>query len=200
MKLLRSWPKNPPPGRPHVVDSIPRLEMDNYDYSVLAQLQDDVLLLEWDIAVGKDELVGFARRAAATPNQVLVAPYRHYPEAYGADPSSGFPQYGFAQSTWVHRYWSGPADPNMFRFVETGAPWCNLWGFGLTYLPQQVITGYLNARQVDWGFDDTSLSEWHFRFVEQRVPIDWDTRPVHLHYAVPVEQIETEATKAGARA
>lgn len=178
-----------------MVDAIPRLEMDRYDYSVLAQPQDDVLLLEWDIAVDKDQLLSFARRAAATPGKVLVAPYRHYPEGYGADPRSGF-----TQPAWVHRYWSGPADPNMLRFVETGAPWCNLWGFGLTYLPQQVITGYLEQRGPDWGFCDTSMSEWHFRFVEQRVPIDWSTRPVHLHYAVPVEQIEAEATRAGATA
>ncbi len=61
-----------------MVDPLERVVIDNHDYKALAELDSDVLLLEWDIAVGKEDVEAFARRAKATPGDVLVAPYLLY--------------------------------------------------------------------------------------------------------------------------
>src|SRR6266705_1341970 len=78
MRLIRSWPAKPPAGRACVQDGMERLVMDGYDYRCIEAIDDDVLLLEWDIAIGEHELVRFAERARQAPDRVLVAPYPLY--------------------------------------------------------------------------------------------------------------------------
>lgn len=166
MRLVRSWPFRIPEGRSHVVDRVERLVIANHDYRRLAELDDDVLLLEWDIAVGREDLAGFAQRALSTPDQVRVAPYRIYnPDAM-----------------WAHRTWSGrgPGAAGAQPVAE-GAPSCNLFGLGLAYLPRALIDGFIESR---WArhFGDCEFSMWHFHHVRRDVPVDWAVRPVHLNY------------------
>lgn len=171
MRLLRSWPATVPAGRAYVQDNMPRLVMDRFDYRpVLDEINDDVLLIEWDLAIGKEDLAEFARRAKAAPEDVLVAPYRLYHASSGKDR---------VKPVWVHRrYESGG-----LVHVQEGDPVCHLWGLGMTYLPRDIVRAFLDAG--DWTLSDGALSGWHYRHVRPNVPITWDIRPVHLHYQIP---------------
>lgn len=47
MRWLRSWPARQPYGRPHVVDRLERLVIDDYDYTPLGEIDDDAIIIEW---------------------------------------------------------------------------------------------------------------------------------------------------------
>lgn len=175
MRLLRSWPETIPPRRGYVVDEIPRLVMSKFDYrAVLADLDDDVLLIEWDLAVGKEDLAAFAARAKRSRDEVLVAPYRLYHASSGRDRPN---------PVWVHRVYEGEGPAESLRHVTEADEYCHLWGLGLTYLPRWIVREFLDA--WDGTLSDGALSGWHYRNVKKDVPITWDIRPVHLHYQIP---------------
>ena len=173
MKLLRSWPSQPPAGRARVEDSIPRLIMDEYDYRILGDADGDVLLLEWDIAVGRDELVRFARRAQENPDRVIVAPYPIYRSTIGL--------HDIGQPVWPYRRYS--ADEQTARFVQPTDTHCHLFALGMAYLPAAVVKQFL--ADYPGHFSDVSFSGWHYRNIEPEVPIAWDCAAVHLNYAIP---------------
>jgi hypothetical protein len=174
MRLVRSWPGRIPEGRAHVVDDIERLVINNHDYKPLAAIDDDVLLLEWDIAVGQEDLRHFAEHAHRDPTRVLVAPYRIYADAYN-----------LPADIWAHRHWGGDGtgtiSPNGATPVATGDPTCNLFGLGMCYLPREVVREFAD---IAWSshFGDTQFSMWHYQHVTREVPICWDVHPVHLNY------------------
>lgn len=173
MRLIRSWPATVPEGRSYVVDGLERLVIANHDYRSLAVVGDDVLLLEWDIAVSKEDLSLFAAEAAASPERVLVAPYRIYYEHMLTAP------------VWAHRRWDGEprgmSSPVGATPVSTGDPLCNLFGLGMAYLPAKLIRRHL-ADGWSNHVGDVEFSMWHYLTVSQDVPICWDVRPVHLNY------------------
>lgn len=163
MRLVRSWPEVIPQGRAHVIDEIQRIVIKDYDYaSTLRDLDDDVLLLEWDIAVGQEDLWAFAQRATAASDGVLVAPYRLYPEGTG-----------LLGPVWAHRR-------NYLEFVDEDEPVCWMFGLGMVYLPRHLLAAFDGDR-----LDDGLFSEWHYQKVGKPVPICWDVRPVHLNYLTP---------------
>lgn len=174
MRLIRSWPGHIPDGRAHVVDDIERLVINNHDYKPLAAIDDDVLLLEWDIAVGQEDLRHFAEHAAQARSRVLVAPYRIYADAYN-----------LPGDIWAHRRWDGNGlgtiSPTGAVPVATDDPSCNLFGLGMCYLPREV---HRHFAAIAWAshFGDTAFSMWHYQHVAREVPICWDVRPVHLNY------------------
>lgn len=174
MRLLRSWPRTIPEGRAYVVDEVERLVIDNHHYGPLLDVDDDVLLLEWDIAVGQEDLYGFADTARQDPGRVLVAPYLIYADAYQ-----------LPADIWAHRAWDGTGlgtiNPVGARPVETGAAFCNLFGLGMVYLPRPIIRQFFVGR-YSAHFGDTEFSMWHYQHVAKQVPIAWDVRPVHLNY------------------
>lgn len=172
MKFLRSWPQVVPPHRAHVVDDIPRHVMQDYSYRGLSDYNDDILLIEWDMAVGIEDLTRFRAHIADAPDRVVVAPYKVYESTTRPTPLSCGP-------VWVHRKYVGAKESS--RFVDEFEPDADLWGLGLTYLPRDIIREFMEY----WPghFSDTSLSGWHFdRY--GAVPIAWDVRPVHLHYTI----------------
>jgi hypothetical protein len=177
VKLVRSWPDRIPGGRAHVVDDIPRIVLDRYDYKPLAGVGDDVLLLEWDMAVGQADLQAFAERAQQSPDRVLVAPYVIYADSYG-----------LPADVWAHRWWAGDGagtiSPAGAVPVQTGDPVCQLFGLGMCYLPATLIRRFA---ALSWSshYGDTEFSMWHYERVTHDVPIMWDVRPVHLHYQTP---------------
>lgn len=183
MKLLRSFPRAIPPGRNYVVDGTPKLLMEQLDYRppLEAMPPDDILILEWDIAVAKDDLVTFARRAARSPEQILVAPYKLY---------KGTKYSGLKADMWVHRRWDGVCDPPYSAFpdhehwrpVEEGEPTCNLFGFGMTYFPRHIIECFLAVGAN--CMSDTPFGVWHYQNVAEEVPIAWDCPAVHLNYEI----------------
>lgn len=177
MQLVRSWPAYIPQDRTgYVVDAIERVHMTNHDYRPLFEnASDDLLLLEWDVAVSKEDLVSFADAARDNPDRILVAPYRIYYEHMLDEP------------VWAHRSWGGEpvgmANPVGAQPVATGDPVCNLFGLGMIYLPLQLMKKCARSR---WSntIGDVQFSMWHYANVTQDVPIAWDVRPVHLNYAM----------------
>lgn len=170
MKLIRSRPSRPRPDRAYVVDSAQAVTVDHYDYRGLADVGDDVIQLDWDIAVAKQDLREFAARARCTPDRVLVAPYPIYPDT----------RPGLPGITWPFRRYVGP---DRLRYVREGEPFCHLFGFGMVYLPRNLIAGFC-ADHPDANFDDNAFAGWHYRNVREEVPIEWDIRPVHLNYDI----------------
>lgn len=178
MKLIRSWPSTIPEGRGYVVDGIERLVMGGYDYRCLDAIDDDIVLIEWDIAVGGEQLERFMNRAADEPGQVRVAPYLLYPASTRAK-----------TPFYVHRW--RDAGRNLY---VTGPEYthCHQFGFGLIYLPREYVAGFMEhlatQQHREVKFSDTTFSYWHFRNAprpNRTVPIDWDCHAVHLHYDLP---------------
>lgn len=173
MKVIRSWPEQVPEGRCYVVDTLPRLVMRDYDYRCLGDVDDDVVLLEWDVAVSREDLQVFIDRAKANPNRVIVAPYRLYTTTRE---SRDLPK-----TVWAHRRYVSETR-SAAHFVDEGEPTCHLFGLGMAYLPKRIVRDFLD----DWPghFNDASFSGWHYLNVSQETPITWDVRPVHLHYLI----------------
>lgn len=168
MRLIRTWPHRIPDGRNYVVDDVEKLVIRQYDARALATLGDDVLVLEWDIAVSREDLAHFAEHARADPDRVLVAPYRLYP-----------PAWGLRKPIWSPRKMPGniPAQP--------GDPVCHYFGLGMTYLPKVLLDRFTRTWLRDnpaGNLTDETFSRWHYLNCDQDVPICWDVRPVHLHY------------------
>lgn len=174
MKLIRSWPASVPAGRAHVVDTVERLVIEQFGYQSLDQVEDDVLLIEWDIAIDREGLQRFAECARGDQHRVLVAPYRlYYPE--------------LPEPVWAHRLWGGEPvgqhHPVGCTQVTEDDKNCNLFGLGMAYLPREIIRAVVDAKPAS-RIGDTELSMWHYRNVATDVPICWDVRPVHLHYDI----------------
>lgn len=174
MKLVRSWPLHVPAARNHVVDDAPRLINDRYSYRGLVELDDDVVQLDWDTAMAREDLERFVELARQRPAEVLVAPVPVYPDS----------RRGLQRTIWNLRCYAG----DTLREIREGEPTCDLFGFGLVYLPKDMIRGFADRwrAELDAGtvrFDDTGFAGWHHRtFGPARVA--WDVRPVHLHYRV----------------
>lgn len=177
MIVVRSWPEEVPLGRAHVVDDLPRFVMHDYDYRRLTELGDDVLLIEWDIAVSMEDLTRFAGQARSEPGQVRVAPYRLY-AGTGSNTALSRP-------VWAHRRYFDPAIRATCAFVDDDEPTCHLFGLGMAYLPHAVLTRF--TREFPGHFSDGTFSAWHHANVAAETPISWDVRPVHLHY--PIEEL-----------
>lgn len=77
---------------------------------------------------------------------------------------------------WAHRQ----AIPAGGGWVSDGEPVCDLFGFGLVYLPLGLVRCYLATRPEVTG--NAEFSRWHHEHGHGPVPIHWDVRPVHLHY------------------
>lgn len=165
MRLIRSWPARVPRNRAHVVDNLPKLIMDGWDYAPIVDVNDEgVILLEWDIAIDREGLERFTAAAQADPEHVRVAPFRIYQTTAHSYP---------IKPHWAHRRADGTR-------VEEGEPTCTLFAFGMIYFPPGITRRYLD--EVPGHFSDGSFSGWHHNNVAPEVPIMWDVRPVHLHY------------------
>jgi len=175
VRLIRSWPLRQPTGRNCVIDDAERLYNDNYDYSGLVEVDDDVIHLDWDTAVTREALVRFADLCRAEPESVRVAPQRIYSDS----------RRGLAETIWNMKRYEG----NGMRYLHTGEPSCHLFGFGMVYLPQALIRGFVDwfAQELADGsmtLNDIAFSGWHHRNIKQETPVAWDCETVHLHYQI----------------
>ena len=183
MLLLRSFPATIPPHRAYVVDELPRFTQSDYDYTGLADLGADICLIEWDIAVAREQLERFMTHAAARPRDVLVAPHRLYHVAHD-------------EPVWAHRVVDADGSERWLRSGELEADYV---AFGLIYLPQTLIQAFVSAPAPERGrspflpaacgytdcrFIDQTFSVWHRHALGRRVAVDWTVRPVHLHYTI----------------
>jgi hypothetical protein len=165
MLVVRAWPGSPPAGRPHVVDGWPRVPVDDYDYRPLLPACGTgagVVSMDWDTAASREDLLAFARQAAADPAGILAAPVRTY---HGPRPG----QWNLA---W--------ADGRIVGEDERPAE-VPLFGFGLVYLPRALLAAFV-TQHPDWRLTDTAFSSWHYETAGRGVRVAWSVRPVHLHY------------------
>lgn len=177
MKLIRSWPAEIPEGRSYVMDDIPKLVMSGFDYRCLVDVDDDVCLIEWDIAVGGEQLATFMARAVAEPDRVRVAPYLLYRGGRrgGRHGTTQIPYYVHRVVSQTQKRWARPDDTH-----------CQMFGFGLTYLPARFVRGFADHLKPHNQFTDSTFSRWHMLTAPNRnVPIDWDCHAIHLHYETP---------------
>ena len=192
MRWIRSYPATIPAGRAFVIDALPRLGLTDYDYTPLGAIDDDICLLEWDMAASAEDIATFTEHARARPNAVCVAPYRLYRPSVAEAPTAG---------VWAHRrvtdepLFASGARPGE-RWVFEGEPEADYVGFGLIYLPRDLIRAFLSAAAPERGrpmnvpigeyadkrFTDSTFSAWHHRQGYGPVPITWAVRPVHLHF------------------
>lgn len=176
MRLIRSFPAGQiPQWRNYVVDDAERNLNSDYSYRGLVAYGDDLVHLDWDVAVSREDLAAFAQRAAKDPDRVLVGPQR-------VDVGDG--RRYLRRPVWNMRVYDG----TQLRHVRDGEPTCDLYGFGLVYLPAQLLTEFENMHRaaLDAGtvrFDDTGFSGWATKKYGP-AGIDWTIRPVHLHYRI----------------
>ena len=175
MRLVRSFPEQVPEGRNYVVDDAPRLLNRDHDYRGLINLADDVIQLDWDTAVSREDLETFAKRTRSNPDRVLVAPVLVYPSRK---------RRGLTTPVWnVRRYLPGGQAMRYCTPQDTGA---HLFGFGMVYLPAELLAGFarvLGSPQFP-RFGDMEFAGWHHRHVTPEAEIAWDVRPVHVHYRI----------------
>lgn len=169
MKVIRSFPRTVPAGRNYVIDDCVRFVNDDYDYRGLAAFGDDLIHLDWDTAVSRDDLIAFAKLARQAPDRVLVAPVR-------VEPGS---RAGLGEGVWNCRnYFNGGMS---MRLARPGDAECDLFGFGMLYLPHVVLARF----EFEWSgrFGDIEFAGWHQRKYG-RAALTWAVRPVHLHYRI----------------
>jgi hypothetical protein len=165
VRWVRTWPAKIPTGRAHVADLLPRIEMTGYNYvPVLEQLDGDTVIVEWDLAVSYEDRALFTAACLAEPDRVRVAAYRLYPR------STALPE-----PVWAHRRWG--RHPG---WITEGEPFCDMFSFGLVYLPHAIVGKYLATGPEVTG--DSIFSQWHHDQGLGPVPVAWDVQPVHLHY------------------
>src|SRR6185312_1555996 len=126
MRLVRSWPRRIPAGRQGVTDTLEKLVIDEFDYTPLGAIDDDVLLLEWDMLALHDELHDFMTACYEHPQRVRVAPY----------PLFHVDERG---PVWCHRRVTSWGD----RWIQWQEPYCDFFSFGMTYLPRQLVRAFL---------------------------------------------------------
>jgi hypothetical protein len=165
--VVRAWPTEVAPGyRPHVIDGWPRVPVTRFDYAPgLLDAGDDLIVLDWDVAVDLDDLRRFAGRARGLGSP-LVGPNKLF---------------GDVEPVWAFKRYIGR---DAMRWCTESDESCHLFGFGFVYLPRDLLVAWAadNPGEV---LDDMTFSGWHYRHVAEEVPIDWSVRAVHVHYEVP---------------
>lgn len=175
MRLIRSFPELIPAGRNYVADDAERLVNRDHDYRGLIELCDDIIHIDWDTAVSREDLGAFAKAARATPGRVLVAPVPVYPSPKRT---------GLSEAVWnVRRYLPGHA---AMRYCTPEDEAAHLFGFGMVYLPAQLLAGFAQVLGTPAfpRFGDMEFASWHHHHVTAEAPIAWDVRPVHVHYRI----------------
>ena len=185
MRWLRSWPLEFDEGqlqsRAHVIDSLPRLYTRDYDYTPLGEIDDDVIIVEWDIAVDPDDAEQFELMCKPHPYEPLVAAHK----LYHIDPDLKY--------VWAHRKLR---HDDRARWIGWHEPFCDYFAFGLIYLPRDLVRDFLAAPApargaplvtpggyTDTRFTDQTFSMWYRHRCESGGPVrvEWSVQPVHLH-------------------
>jgi hypothetical protein len=175
--------------KPHVVDGLPRMEIENFDYRPAFEevSHQDLVLIEWDLAVDAGQLAGFLNRCRTMPERIRVAPYLLYPHKTGC-----------SRPVWAHQIIrrdldpieSQVHDPGTTRWVMPTDRLADVVGFGMIYLPSWAIEYCLDDRYISDRLTDSTWSMWHYRHHGrgrsegggEGITIDWQTTPVHLNF------------------
>lgn len=183
MRLVRSWPLKPPDDHPRIFDNCDRVYIPTIDYSPLADLDDDLIHLDWDVAAGQHELRAFAERCLDEPERVRTAPTMSYNTR-----QRRWQKGSETPSTWMVWHFNDGTR----TLLEEGEPTCDLCAFGLIYLPSWTLKGFvkaLNEYPEKWGrsrhFGDINFCHWYRTVTAgQGIAVEWDINPVHMNYSI----------------
>jgi hypothetical protein len=183
MRLVRSWPLDVPPNHPCIYDNCDRVILRRKylpDYTPLAETGEDLLHLDWDVAVGRNELRRFADKCRAEPGKVRVAPTWNYvtriKNNHTLDGST---------TQWLLWRQENVSRRNCYE----GEPTCDYFGFGMVYLPAELLARFKEDRP-DIRFNDINFSRWHYDVHQggygrsPGVPVEWDVHAVHINYSM----------------
>ena len=183
MRLIRSWPEYPPEDHPQVIDNCERIYLhrpDMVDYTALSQADDNLLHLDWDVAVNRDELRMFAAKCEAEPDRVRVAPTINWVTRHKA-------HRGILPN--MRTQWLVWRQLSVSRRNCVPGENCDYFGFGMVYLPIRLIQMY-KAERPSERFNDMSFSKWHYNEYlggwgkAPTVPVEWDVHAVHINYSM----------------
>ncbi|MGH7239802.1 MAG: hypothetical protein ACREHG_07005, partial [Candidatus Saccharimonadales bacterium] len=140
-------------------------------------LNDDVIHLDWDVAVGLNELRTFAKKCIAEPDIVRTAPTMTYPSRY-------WYAEGSASHPWKEEWMARIQMPVGNRVIQRGEPYANFVGFGLIYLPQWTLKEFTESLRGSGNFRDGNFCEWYYKRTSgQPIPVEWGVNAVHINYS-----------------
>jgi hypothetical protein len=182
IEIVRSWPpeKWMFEQHPYIEDNSTRITIastrDYMDYRPLIEVNDDFIHMDWDIAIGRDELRAFAEKCYAEPNKIRAGPYRSYPTRryrLGWDKTK--------ETTW-HAWHS--LSPKVE--VKPGDPTCKWFGMGFVYVPFWIWQEFVNdCNRTGRQFCSArALAAWYHSQVEETIALDWETNLVHVNYSI----------------
>jgi hypothetical protein len=183
MRLVRSWPLNPPEGHPQIIDDCERVYIETVDYTPLGDLGENFIHLDWDVAVNRDALRAFADKCEKEPNRIRVAPTMNWvTRQYRANQNAS------SADQWL--VWKLTLEGK--RNLEPGEPFCDMFAFGMVYFPIAIFQKYLAAdTSAGNSHPDINFCEWRYntyyggiRKNPPGVPVEWDTHAVHLNYSM----------------
>jgi len=184
--VVRSWPPEEWmfENHPYVVDNARRVVInskrngDSYfvDYRPLYEVGQNMIHMDWDMAIGRNELRDFADRCRENPEKLRSAACRTYPTRQyqlGLDKTK--------QTEW-HAWHS--LDPKVE--VKPGDPTCKWCSIALCYIPWSVWKPFVESygdRKDCWA-SARGLANWYRDNVEDSIDLDWDTNVVHVNYSI----------------
>jgi len=179
MRLIRTWPQDMTglDAKNRIIDDCERVYIPSIDRKPMVTLDDNVIHLDWDVAVSRDDLREFARRCAADPERVRVVPtLAHQTQRTRTGQPQTTPTHWMV---WRQDYHGGPRIE-----LKPGESPAHIFSFGLVYLPKWTIQGFIRD-MPDTNLDDTQFANWHNRQTAyQGCPVDWDIPTVHLNYSM----------------
>lgn len=171
MRIIRSFPKTIPPNRAYIMDQYERFYNQDYGYAGFQEVvnQDDIVLLEWDVAVDQPNLRRFIRYCEDNPDWPCVAPYHKTEDD---------------ELHWMHFRKIGmtPHGGELWRPIYQGEPDCDQFGPGLSYFPKGILNGCPNQDAGSQVLNDGLISRYLRSLPQWRpIPIHWDVHVTHLH-------------------
>ena len=183
MKIVRSWPPEQwmIDDHPYIVDNSTKITIastrDYIDYRPLIKLNDDFIHLDWDIAIGRDELRAFAARCRENPDKLRAGPYRTYPTR----------RYRLGWDEDKRTRWHAWHEVNNhYSDVKPGDPTCRFFGMGFVYVPFYVWKGFCeHCDKHNISFASArALARWYHANVAELIDLDWDVNLVHVNYSI----------------
>jgi hypothetical protein len=179
-------------GRSFVIDDpqqVTAFYHDGYNSyrPVMEHLHTDAVLLDWDMAISREDRWRFEQHIADDPDHVHIAPYPLYRGPRHTDIPPGEFRYAAFPAESVRDQLPGmhpeyrESDREDFHIVE-GESHAASFGFGCIYLPLYIVKRFLDEVPTP-QVSDGLFSVWHYHTFGE-VPVHWDVRPIHLNYSV----------------
>jgi hypothetical protein len=179
IQVVRSWPSSAHHSHACVKDTMTRVAVSDYNYWNLTKLTKDVIHLDWDVAVSPEMLEQFAAYAKADRERVLVVPMYMYPGSYsGLEVRSGNRPIWNVYQKLDKAPWQRECEPGEYT--------CDLFGFGMVYIPWIWLDKFAEQSK-DQTLTDGNFAEW-YNSVQGPTPVCWDIFPVHLNFP-PIKEI-----------